>query len=170
MKHLLIISFISLFSLTAFSQEKSTSNITTYYFVRHAEKETSNPAEQNPHLTETGLKRAENWSAILGNFTFDAVYSTDYYRTIETATPTATKNNLEITIYDPRSIDYAETFLKDTKGKTVLVVGHSNTTPAFVNAIIQEKKYKNLDEKIYGNLYIVTIIDDKISDTLLSIN
>ena len=60
--------------------------------------------------------------------------------------------------------------MNDTKGKTVLVVGHSNTTPAFVNAVIKQKKYQDIDDNNNGNIYIVTIIDGKISDTVLTIN
>ena len=93
-----------------------------------------------------------------------------YHRTKETAQPTATKNNLDIIIYDPRVIDDTEAFLMETKGKTVLVVGHSNTTPAFVNAILGEKKHENIDDDNNGNLYIVTIIDRKVTDTVLTIN
>jgi 2,3-bisphosphoglycerate-dependent phosphoglycerate mutase len=142
---------------------------TTYYFIRHAEKDRTNPSDKNPHLTEVGNTRANSWSNILGEVKFDAVYSTDYNRTKETAQPTVTKNNLEITIYDPKNID-AISFIKETKGQTVLIVGHSNTTPEFVNKILGQNKYGDIDDSNNGNLYIVTISGDKISDQLLVIN
>ncbi|MCB0447923.1 MAG: histidine phosphatase family protein [Gelidibacter sp.] len=170
MRYFISLIFITFFTLSIFAQEKATTEITTYYFIRHAEKDRSNPTERNPHLMDKGLERAEKWSVVLGNLKFDAVYSTDYHRTKETAQPTATKNNLDIIIYDPRVIDDTEAFLMETKGKTVLVVGHSNTTPAFVNAILGEKKHENIDDDNNGNLYIVTIIDRKVTDTVLTIN
>uniref|UniRef100_UPI00404A3CF8 SixA phosphatase family protein n=1 Tax=Gelidibacter sp. TaxID=2018083 RepID=UPI00404A3CF8 len=150
----------------SFSQDTET---TTYYLIRHAEKDRSNPSEKNPHLDADGLKRAENWNTILSDITIDAVYSSDYHRTKETAQPTATRNKVDITLYNPSTINVPE-FAKNTKGKTVLVVGHSNTIPAFVNGLIGSKKYADIDDAVSGHLYIVTIIGDKIHDQLLIIN
>jgi broad specificity phosphatase PhoE len=114
-----------------------------------------------------GVLRAAKWSLVFDNLKFDAVYSTDYNRTRNTAKPTAEKNGLDITIYDPRNID-VKTFLETTKGKTVLVVGHSNTTPMFVNSILGTKKYQSIDETNNANLYIVTVSSSgDITDTLL---
>jgi len=141
----------------------------TYYFIRHSEKDRTDPTDKNPHLTEIGKARANHWSEILGEIKFDAVYSTDYNRTKETAQQTASKNNLEITLYDPKQID-VQTFLKDNEGKKVLIVGHSNTTPTFVNKILGSNKYQDIDDSNNGNLYIVTISGDQINDQLLVIN
>jgi len=150
--------------------EDSTEKLTTtYYFIRHAEKDRSDPSDKNPHLTEIGNSRATHWSEILGNVKFDAIYSTDFNRTKETAQPTATKNNLELILYDPNQID-AKSFIAETGGKTILIVGHSNTTPAFVNKILGHKKYDDIDDSNNGNLYIVTVIGAVISDQLLTIN
>lgn len=146
------------------------SEVSTYYFVRHAEKDRTDAKEQNPHLNANGLKRAENWSKILGNIKFDAVYSTNYLRTVETGQPTADKNNLKIKIYEPHSQKDIDTILKDTKGKTVLIVGHSNTIPDFVNAVIGQKKYEEIDDSNNGNLYIVTFVGNQIIDEVLTIN
>lgn len=169
MKHLFTLPFIFLIAFTPFSQETKTAEVTNYYFIRHAEKDRSNPSERNPHLMDKGLQRADNWSTILGNIHFGAVYSTDYNRTKETAEPTASKNDLEITIYDPRMTDL-DSFLNTTKGKTVLVVGHSNTIPEFVNKVIGKDKYENIDDDNNGNLYIVTTINGTIADQVLTIN
>lgn len=160
---------LALLSTTTFSQEETTTETTTYYFIRHAEKDRSDKTNKNPHLTEIGKKRAERWSKIFSNIKFDAVYSTDYNRTKQTAQPTAAKNGLELMLYHPYKLD-KKSFLNNTKGKTVLVVGHSNTTPMFVNAILGFKKYKDIDDSNNGNLYLVTIIDGKISDQVLTIN
>jgi phosphohistidine phosphatase SixA len=177
MKNILLIAILSFISFNSCSQEKKSaktsspsSEETSYYFIRHSEKDRSNPSEKNPHLKEEGIKRADNWSNILGNIEFDAVYSTEYHRTKETAKPTADKNQLDIIIYDPNKLNNIDEFLKVTKGKTVLVVGHSNTTPAFVNAVLKQKKYGDIDDGNNGNLYIITIIGDKIVDHLLTIN
>ena len=148
------------------SEEKVTS---TYYFIRHAEKDRSDSSDKDPHLTEIGQLRATQWSEILGEVKFDAVYSTDYNRTRETSQPTAAKNNLEIKLYDPRNMD-VKSFMEETKGKTVLVVGHSNTTPDFVNKLVGHNKYDEIDDSNNGNLYIVSVTGDNITDQLLVIN
>lgn len=145
-------------------------NNTTYYLIRHAEKDRSNPAEKNPALTEAGMKRADKWAEVLKDVSFDMVYSTDFKRTMATALPTAKANNLEIEIYDPNDL-YNQEFQKKTKGKTILIVGHSNTTPAFVNAIMNKKKYEDLPDDENGGLFIVTVSPSKtVSTQLLYIN
>lgn len=144
-------------------------DISTYYFIRHAEKDRSDKSNKNPELTEAGHERAIKWSKVFDNVLFDAVYSTDYNRTKQTAGPTASKNNLEITLYDPRNLD-GNAFKASNTGKTVLVVGHSNTTPAFVNAVIDDKKYKDIDDSNNANLYIVTVIDSISHSTVLRID
>ena len=40
-------------------------------------------------------------------------------------------------------------------GKTVLIVGHSNTTPAFVNKILGTEKFTSLEDDDYNSLFIV---------------
>lgn len=164
---LLCVIILSCNSDNKLATKKAT--ISTYYFIRHAEKDRSNDQDRNPHLIDIGLQRSENWSSIFANIKFDAVYTTNYNRTIETAQPTALKNNLELTFYDPNQID-GKAFNANNKGKTVLIVGHSNTTPQFVNAILDSKKYEDIDDNNNGNLYIVTIINGKISDQVLTIN
>ena len=65
---------------------------------------------------------------------------------------------------------YSESFQYNTKGKTVLIVGHSNTTPMFANKILGKQVYKAIDDKNNSNLYIVTVIGDKTSSVLLKID
>ena len=92
-------------------------------------------------MNKKGLERAKRWAEYFKNIDLDAVYSTNYKRTMQTATPTAESKKLEIKIYSPRRM-YDSIFQKETKGKSVLVVGHSNTTPFFVNEILGEKNIK----------------------------
>lgn len=172
MKSLITLLLVITLSFPSFAQEKmekTESATTTYYLIRHAEKDRSDKTNRNPDLTEAGKTRAIHWSEIFQNVKFDAVYSTKYNRTMQTATPTAKKNELELEFYDPRAL-YSDDFAKATKGKVVLVVGHSNTTPAFVNMILKEKKYKDIDDNNNGNLYIITISEGKIIDQVLTIN
>ncbi|WP_281988005.1 SixA phosphatase family protein [Aquimarina aggregata] len=163
------ITFLSVFfiCIISFAQDQKTS--TTYFLVRHAEKDLSDPKNRNPKLTEEGVLRAHNWAKILKDTKIDMVFSTDYFRTKETAKPIADSQNLEVKLYDPRNL-YNEDFQQQTKGKTVVIVGHSNTTPTFANKIIGNDKYASIDEKIYGKLFIISIKDDKIADIVLNID
>ena len=156
MKYLYLFIFSVSFISPLLAQTETPAEVTTYYFIRHAEKDRSDSANQDPHLTEIGKMRAENWSSIFNNITFNAIYSTNYNRTKETAEPTAIKNKLELFIYNSKTIDLTK-FLEETKGKTVLIVGHSNTTPAFVNAIIGKKEHLQIDDSDNGKLFIVTV-------------
>jgi broad specificity phosphatase PhoE len=159
MKQLLSLLLVITLTFTSCAQEKETeapAETSTFYFIRHAEKDRTNMDDRDPKLKEEGLLRAAKWSLVLQNVTFDAVYSTDYNRTKQTAQPTAEKNGLELTLYDPSNLD-GKAFLEANKGKTVLVVGHSNTTPAFVNAVLGEQKHQDMADDNNANLYIVTV-------------
>ncbi len=132
---------------------------TVYYLIRHAEKESGN----DPELTDKGKQRAEKWAKIFREVPFKAVYSSNFKRTMATARPTAKEKGLSIKSYDPKDL-YNDTFKQETKGKTVLVVGHSNTTPAFVNAITGSN-YKDLPDNEFGALFIVTVYPDGKTDS-----
>ena len=161
----LILTFIFLsLTLISYAQE-----ITTYYFIRHAEKLRIDKTDKNPNLNFNGYKRAEAWKDVFSDVPFDAIYSTDYNRTKLTAKPTATSKNLPILLYNPNMM-YSEAFQNNTKGKTVLVVGHSNTTNVFVNKILGIEKYNEIKDNNNSNLYIVTISNGETSSILLKIN
>ena len=148
-----ILLFVFTFALiSACTSDKTT----TYYLIRHAEKDRTSLMNANPHLNFEGEKRAQKWSNYFTDVKFDAVYSTKYFRTVETATPTAKTKGLVINYYDPSNM-YDSIFQAKTQGKTVLVVGHSNTTPVFANTILGNKIYDSMDDNDNASLYIVTI-------------
>lgn len=160
MKKITILFF--LYFQIGFSQNP----VTQYYFIRHSEKVDTS---ENPNLSQEGKIRAENWAEIFSEITFDAIYATNFLRTIQTATPVSKAKKLEINLYDPEKNDL-KTFKEKTKNKTVLVVGHSNSTPEFVNKIIGENKYEKIGETTFGNLYLVTILKkNKITSQLLKL-
>lgn len=158
-KHILLL-FIVLISCTSNTKKTEVTNqTTTYFLIRHAEKDRTDATNKNPNLNSDGLLRAKKWAKYFDKIQLDAVYSTEYNRTMQTSKPTAESKNLEVINYNPRNM-YDDAFQKATKGKSVLVVGHSNTTPAFVNKILGEKKYKDIDDNDNSCLFIVTINKD----------
>jgi phosphohistidine phosphatase SixA len=160
MKKILLILALLLLNIS-FGQQSTA----TYYFIRHAEKVDNS---QNPDLSEKGLKRAELWNKIFSEISFDKIYSTDYKRTIQTASPTVTAKKIQIKLYNPKTLNI-ESFKKETLGKKVLIVGHSNTTPKFVNQMINQKIYADIEDGTFGNLYMVTVVDNIISYQLLKL-
>ncbi|MCF6213421.1 MAG: histidine phosphatase family protein [Flavobacteriaceae bacterium] len=166
MKRLFLFMLVFRLSIPSFSQEKIA--VSTYFLIRHAEKNRSNPENKNPHLNAKGFERALRWSQVFKDIKLDFVYASDYNRTIETANPTAASHHLKVNKYHPINIDYKE-FISKTKGKTVLIVGHNDSIPNFVNALIGKEKYTQIADSNNANLYIVTIIDGKSSDLRLYI-
>ena len=162
-KFLLTIFVFALFS--ACTSDKTT----TYYLIRHAEKDRTNTTNKNPNLNSNGVIRAEKWAKHFENIVLDAVYSTDYNRTQQTAAPTAKSKDLIVQSYNSSKM-YDSIFKKNTKGKTVLVVGHSDTTPVFANIILGQKKYKNMADNDNASLYIVTVFNDKKSSEIKKVN
>ena len=164
MKKLVLIFSLLFISLASYSQE-----VTTYYFIRHAEKLRVDKTDINPNLNYDGFKRAEAWRDVFSNIPFDAIYSTDYNRTKLTAKPTADSKNLSLLLYNTSDL-YSKAFQNNTKGKTVLIVGHSNTTNVFANKVLGVERYDEINDNNNSNLYIVTVIDGKASSSLLKIN
>ncbi|HEY9168906.1 MAG TPA: phosphoglycerate mutase family protein [Lutibacter sp.] len=155
--------FITLATLQA---QESVEKTTTYFLIRHAEKVRENSADENPDLNERGYLRAENWEKVLQHVPFDAIYSTDYKRTLNTAEPIVKKLNLAPIIYNPQKVDF-DLFQLENEGKNVLIVGHSNTIPQFVNGLIHQQKYLEMDDAEFSHLYIVTIKGNQVTDLLL---
>lgn len=124
---------------------------TTFFIVRHAEKN----AEQQ--LSVEGKKRAEDLKKFLSNQNIAAVYSTDYPRTMDTAKPTAAQAKVKVQTYSPRARkEWFDELKKKHPGKSVLIVGHSNTVVPTVNGLGGSMKYK-VGEDDYHNLFIVSV-------------
>lgn len=128
---------------------------TTFILVRHAETTGSG---SNPSLSSAGQTRANALQKILDNIPLNAVFSTNFNRTMQTATPTATDQSLTIAIYDAFNpdalIDQTLTAFHDG---VVLIVGHSNTTPDFLNVLTGSNSFTDIPETEYDNLFIVHV-------------
>ena len=140
-----------------------------FYLIRHAEKVRTNKSDRDPALNEKGIIRALNWKEYFINKDISKIYSTNYKRTIETVKPLQEAMGLATILYSPSSIDYKD-FISSNKGEIVLVVGHSNTIPNFVNELINEQVYTQIDDLNNSNLYIVNMCDSKVSHSLIEVN
>lgn len=158
LKSLLLLSLLLLtVSLPSIAQQNS--DMTTFILVRHAEKVDDSA---DPDLSLEGYQRADRLAEMLQNIPFDAVYSSDRIRTRETVRKIADQNGVEILSYEPHQPEAeVNRLLNSNSGKTVLVSGHSNTTPFFANELLSREHFAdNFDEADYGNLLIITISGD----------
>ena len=133
---------------------------TTMIFVRHAEKALIPVGD--PGLSPEGHVRAAELARQLVDADvvagIDAIYSTPYRRTIETAQPIADALGLVINQYDPHDNEAVlAKILRNHKGKIILVVGHSNTLPTLIADLGASKKVPPIAELEYDNIYLISI-------------
>jgi len=163
MKKVVAFSFFLLFSCNNINKDCN-----NYYLIRHAEKVRVDPENKDPELNEAGQKRAIVWQEYFADLEISKIFSTNYNRTLQTVLPFSRSSELEINIYSPSSINY-EDFLETTSGDNVLIVGHSNTIPSFVNGLIKEETYPDIEDSNNSNLYIVSKCGAEINHELIKI-
>lgn len=129
---------------------------TTLILIRHAEK--GDDGSKDPPLSDVGTTRANNLVSVLKNTSIDAIYSSNYKRTKSTVTPLAQAKSLEVKMYEPMKEEEIKKILANHKGQTVLIAGHSNTTPWTAN-LLTGSKLANFADTDYGNILIVSIWD-----------
>lgn len=152
---LLLGSFLFMFaSSNLFAQHRKL----TIILFRHAEKDISEGADiANPKLSAAGKLRAEKLVKMVNKYQPDVIYSSNYIRTKATVLPLAIKRRAMIFIYDPQNLNQIAEQIMSGKLKRIVVVGHSNTTPALANLLIRQEKYKVLDESEYDKIWIIKI-------------
>lgn len=126
---------------------------TKYYIVRHAER--LNSSADSP-LSQAGETRADILRDSLSGKGISYAFASTYLRTQQTAQPLATALNLELTLYRPDTTAGLIARLNKIRGKSVLVVGHSNTVPELVYGLSQIA-VPPIPETDYDNLYIVKV-------------
>jgi broad specificity phosphatase PhoE len=151
------------------TQDPGDDTVTTFYLIRHAEKDRSNPEDIDPELNQAGLGRAMHWAEILNSVALDAIYTTDFERTTMTAAPASVKQDITVEYYKPEELNIDQ-FVTDNLGKNVLVVGHSNSTPALVNKLIGQEKYEQMDDYDNGSLFVVQLVGKHVTDMRLIFN
>ena len=149
MKHFILALSCILVLLSSCSSTKVASG--NVILVRHADR-----GDGMENLNELGKQRAEDLADLLREAEIKAVFSTDYARTKETAQPICDALGIQAIIYDPSDIPaLISRIKKEYAGKSVLVVGHSNTVPETINAFGIEPPLATIDHHEYSNLYIL---------------
>ena len=127
----------------------------TYYIVRHAEKEApSQVMTSDVPLSAAGQERAEALKDELKNKGVRRIYSTNFIRTRETARPLSTSTGVAIETYDVKDAGFINKLRALEKGNT-LIVGHSNTVDDLVNGLTGKQLLQDLPDTQYGDLFVV---------------
>ncbi len=166
-KAILFLMLSSVISCNDFSSSVKGKN-TIFYLIRHAEKERSDPDNKNPILTSEGIKRANHWASYFDTIPLNSIYTTDYIRTKQTVFPLSKLKKLTPKIYSIDELDINQ-FIRSNQGKRVLISGHSDTTPSMVNKLIGENKFSNMSDSDNNSLYIVNILNSKVSVEVRSV-
>lgn len=133
--------------------------ITTVILVRHAERDTLFAGTDQP-LSAVGILRAKELARVVGDVKFDAIYTTRWARTRQTALPVVAAANDSIRLMDGTDFRaQAEMLRTKHAGQTVLVVGHSDSVPQLVWALtgVETPPLGHLE---YDTLWMVTIAPD----------
>lgn len=125
----------------------------TVIVVRHMEKALVDG--DDPALSDAGIARAARVATVLAATGVDAVYATQYRRTVETAMPLAERLSLPLHVYNAGDIEGLVAELDERhRAETVVVVGHSNTVPEIVEALSRED-VGPISEDRYGDVFVV---------------
>ena len=132
---------------------------TVIIIARHAEKGTT-PAN-DPPLTDAGVARAKALARAVANANVQVVITTQLVRTRETGRPAADAKALTMeTVPAGGATDLHAKAVADAArkhaGKTVLVVGHSNTVMRIVEAL-GGPKLPDLCDSNYSGLFTIIL-------------
>jgi len=132
----------------------ATAQKTTVWIVRHAEKDTAFVNRQDPDLTATGQQRALDLATYLQNEEVVKVFSTDTKRTKQTAKHV--KAPLEI--YNPKNLTgLLDLITQNANGKSVLIVGHSNTVLETIEALGGKRPLMLLTDDDYDYIFKIEL-------------
>lgn len=156
-----VILFLAIFVFTSWTSHTSNAQSADkiVYLVRHAE--TCLDQGSNPNLSGYGQERARELARVLVDVNLEKIYSTPFNRTLQTATPVAASQEVEITEVEV-SRGFMETLAEEIRNSelsSILVSGHSNTTPPMVNLLVGTE-LSDLEETEFDRLYIVTLHAD----------
>ena len=166
MKFLVLILACSLTQFWLTAQTVTPAGKIIIYLARHAEKEKGD----DPQLTNKGKQRAGDLMRTLKNKKIQHVYVTQYRRTQMTSDSIRIQLAIDTVHYlaDSTGNDLLEKIkVHNDVGKTILVIGHSNTIPVIIKKLgVKNQPIPGIPDNEFDNLFIVKI---KKGQTILSI-
>ena len=123
--------------------------------VRHGEKAAEGGTD--PDLSSAGRARADALARILKDSGITAIFTSEFKRTQETATPTATSAHVTPTVVAAKDTAALVARLHELNGNA-LVVGHGDTIPNLIKALGINTPI-NIPDANYSEFLIVTLGD-----------
>ncbi len=133
---------------------------TTVIFVRYAETEAD--GTDDPGLSTTGWRRAEELARVLGDVDVvagvDVIFATRLRRTQETAEPLSRLLNIPVQVIDAEDIaGLTRRLITEYKGRIVLVVTNEAALPQLVAELHGSKKLPAMGPGDHEDLYILSV-------------
>ena len=158
MKKLVLIFLVVLFGQQNLSAQKTVK----IWIVRHAEKLTDNPKDNDPDLSPEGKLRADALFKELKGQKLDSIFTTAYKRAKLTGFQLADREGISIKTYSPNNQkEFAKQLMANAKGKKILIVGHSNTILELIEAFGGTRPMKDLTDDDYDYIFSLTVKGDK---------
>jgi len=137
----------------------SRTGITTFILVRHAERDTFFAGTDQP-LSQNGKLRAQELARVLKDVPIDAVYTTKWTRTKQTAQGIMAARRDTAVVLEGSDFKAQAQMLKTKHvGQTVLIVGHSDSVPQIIQNMIGSP-ISQLGHLEYDALWVVSIGTD----------
>lgn len=149
--------FIIIFIILVLLQSCKVASTTQIFVVRHAERTALDD------LTSQGVTRAEELKRVLTHSGVDSVFSTDSVRVRKTVKPLADQRGVPLIIYNDIS-GLLSRIISKSKGKTVLVGGHSNTVPQLIQQCGCAPPYQVIPSTEFDNLFLIILQKEKINN------
>ena len=165
----LLLVLCSVFNTYAQESNATEKSVTTFYLINNAEKKAPTEEQKDPYLTEAGLARAEKWSNVFKNVSFDAVYSINTISAQQTAQAIAQSQKASLYQFDTTKM-YDASFKYLTTGKNILIVGNNETSTKLANQILDKEQYSLIPNDNFGRLYIINVVNTTKNATVLTID
>jgi len=141
---------------------------TVIYLVRHGEKDLT-PGLADPPLTPAGEARSQLLARQLAKRHPAALFTTDTRRTRATLAPLAQATGLTPEVYSAKEPAVLASHLRqDYAGKTVVVVGHSNTLLPLLTALGVAPLPGEIRDEEYNYLFKVTLREGQAARLIMS--
>lgn len=137
----------------------STDEPTTFYLLRHAEKDL-NDTTDNPLLTEEGKARAQKLVKEMEGVEINGIYSTRFERNIHTVQPLADERALQINTYVWEKWQPMLDTLQKSTGQTYLICGHGNNLLPMIDYLGSKRPLEKLGDHEYDKIFKVTLEQD----------
>jgi broad specificity phosphatase PhoE len=146
-----------LVALAAAASRAAAQEPTVVILVRHAEK--ARGGGDDPALTREGQARARALADALADTHVDAIITTQYHRTRDTAAPFAAARHLTLEVVDVRQGDVVGRIAQGVRrhaGQTVLVVAHAESVARII-AALGGPRLRDLCDAEYAHLFVLVL-------------